>query len=465
MSQSSWPGASAWPTSSSWPSGITWPVAPFPSTVVASDIVAWGDFSQQMYSDIAGTTPQNTVNGPVGRVNEVAPLVNNWQASSVAQRTSKEASSLRSDFGGTNLPGQQMVNLGTISIPLNNATLVVVYLDRDGFGGPNMGLVSPFPTLLGAVGGGGQLSAHVNNAATLTGLPVVRGQKNTVVLRWTPTGLKCTGLTGGLLTELTVPATITGGSTGASGIALFNANSGSQGYSGSVAQVLYMNRAATDTEARQLAYWGDSKILPAGYPVTASLVGICGDSIARVGAGANANDGWPWVMQQTLRGGSFPTVELCNVAITGSGVSPSMYTALTPFYSPSRTKNVVILASGTNDLANGNTAAATTTALFSACAALRAQGWKVVVATCLPRSDTMAVSQVAFNSARATYNANIVAGSSNYDALADAASVTGMGADGDSNNNTNYSVDKIHPNGVGHRLLEPTYRAATSTLL
>jgi len=49
--------------------------------------------------------------------------------------------------------------------------------------------------------------------------------------------------------------------------------------------------------------------------------------------------------------------------------------------------------------------------------------------------------------------------------LADVAAVKGMGAAGDSDNTTYYSVDKVHPIAAGHALLEPVYKAAVASQL
>lgn len=437
----------------------------FPSTVTSSDIVAWLNGDLQAYSDIAGTTPIGT-GGIVGRLNEASPLIGNWQASSSAQRLTRESNSVRSDFGGVNLPGQQLVRLAASTIPLNDSTLVCSYMDRDGFGGPNMGLCAAFPTLLGAVGGGGALRAIVNASAVDLGLTIPRARRCTFAMRWTPTALKALVYLDGVpQTPISVAMAVTGGNTGSSGISAFNASAGSQGYYGSASQMLWLNRACTDSEAIALVNWADSKLLPPGYPTTAPLLSVAGDSIARAGAGVNANDGWPWVAQQNLRASVAPTLEVCNVAIVGSGVSSAMYAAALPFYSAQRAKNLIVLASGTNDLANGNSVASVISAYFSACDFLRTYGYKVIAATILPRTDVMSVSQATFDANRASANSLIISGSSHYDAIANVAAVAGMGADADSNNTTNYSVDKIHPNGVGHRLLEPTYRSAVTALI
>jgi lysophospholipase L1-like esterase len=456
VSQSSWPGVSAWPTAVAWPGATSWPSgAQFPSTVVPA---VWLDGSLQAYSDAAGTLPVSA--GLIRRINEASAAT--WLSENDPQRPSRDVG-VRCDF----LAGAgfgQMLRGASTSINNNNWTMVLQFVVRDGFGGQNMGFCATSATLLGLAVGAGVLGCAINNSISyFPVLSVPRAQKCTAVVRGTASGATDSLLSGGVTQTDSIAATVTGGTTGTNGWHLAPAGfGGMNGLYGSVNQFLVVNRAVTDGEAAQLLAWGDSLACTAGYPLTSPLIGVCGDSIARNGVGLTPQAGWCWIMLQTLRGGVSPSAEECNVAIVGSGVGPAMYSALTPFYSASRTKNVVFLASGTNDLANGNGAAATTTAYFAACDTLRAQGWKVIACTILPRSDVMVVSQVTYNTARATMNASIVAGNSHYDGLADVASVTGMGADGDSNNATNYQGDNVHPTAVGHGLIEPTYRTAVT---
>jgi lysophospholipase L1-like esterase len=399
--------------------------------------------------------------GLIRRVNDAADGAA-WASTSDAQRPTRDIG-IRCDFLAT--PGFGQLLRSAKSVPLNDWTIVCQFVTREGLGGPTMGLVATSTTNLG-LHAGSLLGCYVNGSPQdFAALTIPRAQKCSVVVRGTPTQILASMLTGGVTTSDAIVAVIVGGTTGTNGWYLAPFFGNDKGLYGSVNQALVVDRAVSNTEATRLLAWCDSLPTTDGYPLTAPLVGVCGDSIATSAVAVSPQDGWPFLMLQTLRASSSPTVEECNVAIAGSGVSPAMYAALTPFYSASRAKNVVFLASGTNDLANGNGAAATTTAYFAACDALRAQGWRVIACTVLPRSDVMVVSQVVFNAQRVILNANIVAGGSHYDALANVALVSGMGADGDSNNATNYSADKVHPIAAGHALIEPTYRAAAVSLL
>jgi lysophospholipase L1-like esterase len=433
-----------------------------------SDVIAWFDGDQQAYSDLAGTTQQNTPGGTLGRVNETSPLTANWQGASSAQRALKDAYGVRSYFYGSSYPGMQLVR-GAATVNMQDVTIVASYLERDGLGGPTMGLLgttsAPF---WGMYGGAGGLGGYVNQSPLASGLTPPRGQKCSVVMRMTPTALKTSLLTGGVTTSSTVAVTVTAGSAGAGGFALFHAGGGAQGYYGSVAQLVIIGRAVSDSEATSLLAWADSKAMPEAYPIGQPLIGIVGDSIARAGVGVQSNQGWWSLMLQSLRGGVAPGAEACNVAIVGSGVGSggsAPYSALLPFLSSSRKKQVTVVAIGTNDLANGNNTATTIANIYAVCDALRAAGSKVVLQNILPRQGLFNLpgTQASFNAAQATANADFAVNwASHADAFVDVASLTGLN---DPTNTTYYQSDKVHPTAAGMSAMATPITAAVAGLL
>lgn len=430
--------------------------APFPSTVTP---IVWLDGRYPVYSDAAGNVQVGS--GLIRRANDNPSLAGVWLSENDPQRPSRDVG-IRCDFLAGSGFGQ-LLRAASTSVSLTDHTLVCQFVPRIAV--PNMGLCATSTTNLGLFTSGNALGFFANGSPSqFSLLPLGLAQKNTVVVRGTPTGTKGSLMTGGLVTSDTVAAVITPGTTGGNGWHLA-ANFGNMlGFYGSINQFLVINRAVSDAEVLQLLAWGDALGSSDGYATGNSIVNITGDSIATGIVQVAPNAGWPGVMLQNLRAGAFPTVETCNTAVSGSGIAPTTYANIRP-YSDSR-KNVTILAGGTNDLANGTSTAATlTAAYFAACDDLRSKGQRVVAATLLPRSDGMVVSQSVFDAARATFNANIRNGSSHYNGLADVAQVTGMGADGNSNNATLYSADKVHPIAAGHALLEPTYRAAAISLL
>ena len=439
---------------------------PFPSSVTSSDIIAWMDGRLQMYSDSGGTTPQNTYLGTVYRINEASPLTSNWAASSASQVARKDPLGLRFDFTGTTTPAVQLNRAVAPGTNLNNCTMLVTFIARDGVGGPQMGLGAAGTPNLGIYGGGGGLGAYYNGGNWQTALSVPRAQKCTAVVRWFSNKVDAALLTSGAITTDSLTATVTGG-TNTNVFQLGNAFAGAQGFYGSINQFLVINRAVSDTERAQLLYWGDTQNTTVGYPTTSPLIGITGDSIARVGVGAATTDGWCWNALKNIRSTKGGDVEMCNVAITGSGVVGT-YAAISPYYSAARAKNIVVFASGSTDLANNNGPSYTLTNLYAQCDLARAQGWKVVICTIIDRSGLFGggTTQTSFNNDRATVNTDIRANwASHADALADVGGTAGVGNVGDSTNLTNFAADGVHPLAAGHAIMEPVNRAAILSLM
>lgn len=123
-------------------------------------------------------------------------------------------------------------------------------------------------------------------------------------------------------------------------------------------------------------------------------------------------------------------------------------------------KMICIVNVGRNNLGSNN-ATATAASLATRCDTLRAAGIQVVVCTLI---DSTVASQAQFDSDRAAFN-SIVSGwvGSHADAIANLAGVSGMGANGDRLNATNFTSG-ITPTDVGDALLEPTLTAVLNAL-
>lgn len=96
-----------------------------------------------------------------------------------------------------------------------------------------------------------------------------------------------------------------------------------------------------------------------------------------------------------------------------------------PFYSPARSKNIVVMWEGQSDLYQGADVEAAYTSLVNFCKARKAVGWKVVVLTLPPRAlDNLDVvpARAHYEADRQTINTRLRANWSNFaDALADVA--------------------------------------------
>jgi lysophospholipase L1-like esterase len=309
------------------------------------------------------------------------------------------------------------------------------------------------------------IGIHYNHTLAFLKKHVSRGLHTTMIVRFTATGFDVQYDVEGFRSSESVVAPIAD-ETASNFLVGFDSyfNSGMYGF---VSQVVGINRAISDEESGRLMTWMHDQPIPDAYPVTKPLVAIVGDSIAN-GDQVPGWKSWGFRMLDDLAQ-THPDVQLLNDAFNGSGiptVKNSTYSDdVLPWYSADRAKNILIVAAGTNDLLNG-------TALvpdildryYGLIQAARATGWKTVACTVLPRADA-ADGPTGFEPARIAFNADLRAHASNYDALADVAAITGMGAAGDAANTTYYTADKIHPNPAGHALMEPVYRAAVAGLL
>ena len=117
-------------------------------------------------------------------------------------------------------------------------------------------------------------------------------------------------------------------------------------------------------------------------------------------------------------------------------------------------KNVVYMWCGTNNIAGGQTAAQTYTALSSYIASAHAAGFTVITATMISRDNPAGLDV-----ARAQYNALILANTAGADAIVDFTN-TPLGCNGCASNLIYYNSDKIHPNNTGEYNVEvPLFQA------
>lgn len=123
-------------------------------------------------------------------------------------------------------------------------------------------------------------------------------------------------------------------------------------------------------------------------------------------------------------------------------------------------ENVVICQAGTNDLYTAITDVYNN--IVSYCQARQAAGWKVVVATILPRTE--AGLRAGFETDRQTVNASIV---SNWATFADALSDIGNDAtigQAASPNDTTYYSDKVHPTAAGNAIIAALHKTALDSI-
>lgn len=137
-------------------------------------------------------------------------------------------------------------------------------------------------------------------------------------------------------------------------------------------------------------------------------------------------------------------------------------TQIDPLYYPPQ-RQVVIAWAGTNDLYFGASAATTYARIVAYATARKAAGWRVILLTILPRSNSG--TPAGFEVARQSVNASLLADFSTATgesgiwtgaAYADyLVHVGGDGTVGDSGdeNNTTYYLDKVHLTSAGYAII------------
>jgi lysophospholipase L1-like esterase len=125
---------------------------------------------------------------------------------------------------------------------------------------------------------------------------------------------------------------------------------------------------------------------------------------------------------------------------------------------------IAVLWEGTNSLYFGASTATTISDYSGWCTDVRAQGFKVVAVTVLPRSD--GGTPASFETDRQTVNTSIRANWSTYaDALADVGADMTIGEALDSDNTTYYNGDKVHMIDAGYAIVAGIIEDAVTSLL
>lgn len=442
----------------------------YPATV--ANLALWLDGSVSAWSDAGGSALAAAPAGRVRRVDQPAPLSGSWLAASDAARPFRDANAISCHIGGTPLCISAPV--GT-TLPGNACTIAASWVPLDTNSPSPYGLLFDTGQVLfmGTDGAGKFGLAIYSNRLVVHyrgtlwdpfsgGSPTTNpGVPCSAVLTVAPTGLSLKydfgGVTGTVSLSVSIAAsTVTGLQVGTPGIVVGSAQVGR--LHASVSQVVGVARTCNGTEVTNLLAFCVAN-QPASPPTSAPWVGIIGDSIARGVNLYQRDEAWPFLMLPNLYGTA--PVRLTDTAISGwtlAQMQADFAGSVQPFYSPSRSKNIVIVAGGTNSLYFGASKESTLAQYLALCDTARAAGFLVVAHTLLPRDFS------GFEANRQFVNTGIRAASSHYDALADTAMIPGMGGAGDYADTTYYG-DGTHPTIAGHVLLEPTYRAAVLAAL
>ena len=443
----------------------------YPSLI--PDLLMWVDGRAPAYSDAAGTVLATPFAGRVRRVNYGAPAVGNAQALSDSVRPWRENTALNLKLG----------DAPSLSAPVaadcfqDAVTLVVSFNPLDApAGGPQYLICNGgFRLKVFTFQANNVPSINYNDTAgfwqPVPGAVVKPGSSLIAIFRLTPSSIKATILLNGVRTDVTTNVTVnhlnlsqSSWTIGSDGSA---ANTDSFSH-GSVAQEMVIARSISDAEIDALVAWLVANQAPRYCPVQVPFIGVNGDSIAACSAGVFGvplTQRWSSVMQKTL-GGTQP-VNVVNAAISGDNIRNQRDVVfpdvLAPFYSATRTKNALILAAGTNDIAtSGRTGSVVLADQYQAAATAAALGFKPFLCTILPRNPGSGFDVTNFNTQSGYVNTHTRAeapgmgyGVIDFAAIPQAADPT----------NTTYFSDGIHPTVALQALMAATAATAVQTWL
>lgn len=184
---------------------------------------------------------------------------------------------------------------------------------------------------------------------------------------------------------------------------------------------------------------------------------VCeGDSLT-LGTGATNGLSYPSQLW-TLRGGVMSDAPF-NFGVSGQTIATSVTNVakVDNLYNAANAKNVAILWSGINDVANGVAAATVYNNIASWCTGRKALGFKVVVCT-LPACGTLTGAQ---ETVRQTVNASIVSNAATIaNGLADLAANSHFDAQADTADTTYYNADTVHLTNAGYGIVAGIISAA-----
>lgn len=453
----------------SWPSANSWPKLPFPASIAPT---VWLDGNQAAYSDSAGTLP--VTSGLIRRINEAAPLSGVWSSVNDADRPLRDSNGARFELNSGD-GGAGMTRPAATGINAAACTLCVSFVARaSAIGGPQAGLFVSDDSNVGIAIGSNAVWVLHNGSFWFSPLLVAHGQRNTIFVSYSATGIDLVVNAGGSVTTASLVVAVTATSLASTWRV---GQYGSSFIYASIPQAIAVARTIpAGVERDALLTWAHSQQAPVAYATDRPLVAFIGDSITAMTATSEGN-GYPFLFQQAARGVS-NAAEVCDTALGGIGVpgllAPGgVLMRANAFYSAARAKNIAVMLLGSNDLVGGNSVqylvngvgAVGGNGLYQGCDFLRAAGWTVALLTIGPRSDATAIAN-GFNALRAAANVEILAnGHLHADVVLDTTQITNFGFDGDSNNASFYSADLIHPINAGHARLATVTTPALLALL
>ncbi len=426
----------------------------------ANGLVMWLDGDSQAYADLAGTQYANPLLGQVARINQNAPaLPGAWLTSNdTTQRAVRDSSSFDIQYG----------SLGYISQPAGMS----VHAQNSTWGFSFQNRISPsgvsglfYGTVLSANWGvtiQGTVVFTLGGNFYDSGIAIPCGAIVYGVIQFTSNAVSMTVVVNGVSYTYAATATTPNGQT--QNVRIGSASGNAYHAQIAVSQILAYNTSAADTDS--ILAFLKGRINP-GYPLSAPLVAVAGDSISQ---GVTATTGLSefYQAQQNLVSVGLRMHQNGISGLNLAGLVSRYAAEIKPFYNSKRAKNILMVQCMTNSMpcllagAAANAAAVLST-YYGYCDVAKADGWIVVLFTCLPRADVTANTgfPTCWNLVNTDIRANYLAHGAD---LCDVSAVTGMSTIADAASGPNFS-DQLHPNNAGQALLQPAVLAAINRRL
>lgn len=429
----------------------------------AAGLTFWFDARTGGFSDFAGASPSVASFGRVARVDQPTPApAGSWLTSNqtTARAWLDGSNSIDMQLGALSYFAQPV----GLTVPAQNCVW--------GFSFQHRTLASGNNTIFGATDAGGFFGLLINltlfiacNGATHdTGVAIPDGASVYGFARWTAGNIDTVFFVDGVKRVFTQAVTTAAGNTAGVTIGLF---AGLYYTQLGIGQLLgYTNASPVDTVSL-LAFL--AAVSPIAFPASAPLILVAGDSIS-VGAGATPQTSEFFKAQLGLAGNVTPPRMLNDgtPSINLTTLAANYPTSIRPFISALRRKNIVCIQAMTNSMpcasgAEGPTSTSVLNSLFAYADQARADGAKVILGNCLPRSD--AGAGTGFPACWNLVNAGIAAnGLTHADALCNTL-VAGMSLISDSAAGPNFQADHLHPTDAGQALQAVPWQAAITAVL
>ena len=407
--------------------------------------------------------------GRVARIAQPAPLTGSWTATTNPPWRSAAALDFHAYGPGYTL-GSSLTQPPAVAMTGNNCTIALAWQNRQG-GGFGVFFSAPVGArLIGLYEIGGQLV--LANASTLTPIPgiapgIVAGHRIcqcTLIIVCGPTQYDIRFTVNGTAYTTSVPVTP---SSAAIGDFVIGANAATQALMAGSSQaaisqfLVYANTLSSAPQTKLQNFLLVNG--PPGFPTSAPLVAMAGDSIC---------EAWPAGVQPMFD----PTApRWLNAGVAGAHDTipseiPAFYTTdVLPYYSPARAKNIIVCEGiSVNDiayrLAQGDSvpvASATILAAYYAyCGRAKADGWLPLVCTLTPN-----LGGPTYDAIRAIVNTDIRANWAPYGSvLYDVGATPGMSTTADAANPALF-YDGTHPTELGYEILNTTLQPAIAAAL